>query len=298
MKLATFKLDGQSRLGVKVERGLIDVTASLERSPESGVCTDIMEVIAGGEATRASLEQYVKELLAENKAVFADEKAVEWEPCVTRPEKIICVGLNYRKHADETNAPYPEVPILFNKFNNTLAGHKSEIPVPAVTDKLDYEVELGIVIGKQTKNVSKEQALDSVFGYCAVNDLSARDLQFTTAQWMLGKISDKFSPTSPYVVTSDEVGDPQSLELKTYVNDEVRQDSNTEDMIFTCEEIVSYISKHLTLNPGDLILTGTPEGVVLGLPEEEQVYLKPGDVVTIEVEKVGQLTNTFVAERE
>jgi 2-keto-4-pentenoate hydratase/2-oxohepta-3-ene-1,7-dioic acid hydratase in catechol pathway len=186
---------------------------------------------------------------------------------------------------------------LFNKFDNTLTGHKSEIPVPKVTNMLDYEVELGIVIGQKAKNVKEEEALDYVFGYCAVNDLSARDLQMRTHQWLLGKSCDKFSPIGPYLVTSDEVGNPNDLALKTYVNGELRQDSNTSDMIFSCAEIVSYISRHMTLEPGDIILTGTPEGVVLGYPEEKQVYIKPGDEVTVEIEKLGSLTNYFVDEK-
>src|SRR5690606_33440597 len=207
------------------------------------------------------------------KAVFVNDDEITWGPCVTRPHKIICVGLNYRKHADETNAPYPEVPILFNKFDNTLTGHKDEIRVPKVTKKLDYEVERGIVIGKKAKYVDVDAALDHVFGYCTVNDLSARDLQLRTPQWLLGKSCDKFSPVGPFLVTADEVGDPNNLSLKTYVNGELRQDSNTSDMIFNCAEIVSYISQHMTLEPGDIILTGTPEGVVMGYPEEEQHYI-------------------------
>ena len=158
-------------------------------------------------------------------------------------------------------------------------------------------MELGIVIGKKTKNVSKEDALSHVFGYCTVNDLSARDLQMRTHQWLLGKTCDDFSPAGPYLVTADEVGDPNNLSLKTYVNDELRQDSNTSDMIFSCAEIVSYISQHMTLVPGDLILTGTPEGVVFGLPADQRVYIQPGDVISVEIEKLGKLTNKFVEEK-
>ena len=256
-----------------------------------------MSIIAGNKEEVSKLQDFIDHAITEDKAVFINEDEITWGPSVTRPHKIICVGLNYRKHADETNAPYPEVPILFNKFDNTLTGHKSEIPVPKVTEKLDYEVELGIVIGKKAKYVSEDEALDYVFGYSPVNDLSARDLQLRTPQWLLGKTCDKFSPVGPYLVTADEVGNPNDLSLKTYVNGEVRQDSNTSDMIFSCAEIVSYISQYMTLVPGDIILTGTPEGVVLGLPEDQQVYLQPGDVVTVEIEKLGSLTNYFVEEK-
>ncbi|WP_099352580.1 fumarylacetoacetate hydrolase family protein [Fredinandcohnia onubensis] len=289
MKFATIN----EKLAVQLQGKLIDIEATAIQNNWDRVPSDIMEVINLKEAERARFEEKLKNAFS---VVEYDENEVTWGPAVTKPHKIICVGLNYRKHADETNASYPEYPILFNKFDNTLTGHNCEIVVPNVTKELDYEVELGIVIGKKTKDVSKEDALSQVFGYCTVNDLSARDLQFRTQQWLLGKTSDGFSPIGPYLVTSDEVGDPNNLALKTYVNGELRQDSNTSDMIFNCAEIVSYISKYMTLEPGDLILTGTPEGVVLGLPIEERVYIQPGDEVTVEVEKLGRLTNAFVKE--
>lgn len=298
MKLVTFIKEGKQVLGVKIENGIIDIEAALSEIPNEQVQTNIMEVIAGGQETISVLEDYLSTLPTSNEASYLkNEEEIQWGPCVTQPNKIICVGLNYRKHADETNAPYPEVPILFNKFNNTLTGHKCEIAVPKVTKQLDYEVELGVVIGKKAKYVSKEDALDHVFGYCTVNDLSARDLQLRTPQWLLGKTCDDFSPMGPYLVTADEVGNPNNLQVKTYVNGKVRQDSNTSDMIFYVDEIVSYISQHMTLTPGDVILTGTPEGVVLGYPAEKQVYIQPGDEVTVEIEKLGMLTNTFIEEK-
>lgn len=295
MKLLTFIKAGKQALGVKTASGIVDVEAALVAHPAQGVATDVMDVIEGGQAAVAALTAYVESLPETGDFRLAEESLV-WGPSVTRPNKIICVGLNYRKHADETNAPYPEYPILFNKFNNTLTGHQHPVAVPKVTEKLDYEVELAIVIGKTAKYVSEEESLDYVFGYSAVNDLSARDLQLRTQQWLLGKSCDDFSPLGPYLVTADEVGDPQNLALKTIVNGEVRQDSNTSDMIFTCKQIVSYISQHMSLVPGDVILTGTPEGVIMGYPPEKQVYLQPGDVVTVEIEKLGSLTNHFVAE--
>jgi len=298
MKLVTIVQDGTQVLGVKTEAGIIDIPAALSAHPaDAQVPQDVMTVIEGGAEAVAALQAYVDGLPGgEGAAYIHDEETVQWGPCVTRPNKIICVGLNYRKHAEETHAPIPETPILFNKFNNTLTGHKAEIAVPKVTEKLDYEAELVIVIGKNAKYVAKEQALDHVFGYAAVNDLSARDLQLRTQQWLLGKTCDDFSPLGPYLVTADEVGNPNDLAIKSIVNGEVRQNSNTSDMIFYCDEIVSYISQHMTLVPGDIILTGTPEGVVLGYPKEQQVYLQPGDEVTIEIEKLGSLTNRFIAE--
>lgn len=298
MKLLSLTKEGRYTLGIHTEAGIIDIEQALQSYPSQSVIpATVMEVIEGGDSAVQALNAYVQALpKSDNQAFIVDESTIQWGPCVTHPNKIICVGLNYRKHAEETNAKIPAYPILFNKFNNTLTGHLHEIAVPKVTEKLDYEAELVIVIGKKAKYVSKEDALSHVFGYCNVNDLSARDLQLRTPQWLLGKSCDDFSPLGPYLVTADEVGNPNDLSIKTTVNGEVKQSSNTSDMIFHCDEIVSYISRHMTLVPGDIILTGTPEGVVLGLPEDQQVYLKPGDVVTIEIEKLGALTNRFIEE--
>ncbi|HZG85054.1 fumarylacetoacetate hydrolase family protein [Paenibacillus sp.] len=300
MKLVTFIENGEFRLGVATEKGVVDVAAAAAALASfAGAPTDVHAVIEGGQAAIEALSALVDAALSDanvSAQALKAEDALTFGPCVTRPNKIICVGLNYRKHAEETNAPIPQYPILFNKFNNTLTGHGHDVPLPRVSNAVDYEAELVIVIGKTAKYVDRENALDHVFGYCNVNDLSARDLQMRTPQWLLGKTCDKFSPLGPYLVTADEVGDPNALDIRCIVNGEVRQNSNTSDMIFRCDEIVSYISQHMTLVPGDIILTGTPEGVVLGYPEEKRVYLKPGDVVTIEIEKLGTLTNRMVAE--
>ncbi|RED63983.1 fumarylacetoacetate hydrolase family protein [Cohnella lupini] len=299
MKLLNIIDNEQSRLGVLTGQGVLDIKAALSDSSNEGIPTTVQEVLEGGDSSLAALRVFVDEALASSdkyRAFFREESGLTLGSCVTHPNKIICIGLNYRKHAEETKADIPEFPILFNKFNNTLAGHGESIPLPRVTQKVDYEAELVIVIGKKAKYVSKEDALSHVFGYCNVNDLSARDLQLRTSQWLTGKSCDKFSPLGPYLVTADEVGDPNRLEIKCYVNGEVRQNSNTSDMIFACDEIVSYVSQHMTLVPGDIILTGTPEGVVLGKPKDQRVYLKDGDVVTVQIEKLGSLTNTMVKE--
>jgi len=298
MKLLMFKKNDNIALGVKLENGIVDVETALQDHPaDAQLPQSVMEVIEGGTSSTKALEAYIS-TLDHNKAkrYMLNENTIQWEPCVTSPNKIICVGLNYRKHAEETNSPIPEYPILFNKFNNTLTSHKKDVAIPKVTEKLDYECELVIVIGKKAKYIAKEEALNYVFGYCCVNDLSARDLQLRTQQWLLGKTCDDFSPLGPYLVTADEVSNPNNLNIKTIVNGEVRQNSNTSDMIFNCEEIVSYISQHMTLVPGDIILTGTPEGVVMGYPPEKQVYLQPGDEVSIEIEGLGKLTNRMVKE--
>lgn len=302
MKLATLIEQGDYRLGVKTDAGIFHVQAALQAvKPEGGsvLPTSVQEVIAGGREAVAALEAFMKQVgeQAETPSVYwRDEASLVFGPCVTHPNKIICVGLNYRRHAEETNAPIPASPILFNKFNNALAGHGEEIALPAATEQADYEAELAIVIGKTAKNVSEPEARAHMFGYCCANDLSARDLQMRTSQWLLGKSCDKFAPLGPYLVTADEVGNPNRLDIRCTVNGEMRQHSNTSDLIFDCDEIVSYISRHMTLVPGDIILTGTPEGVVLGYPEDKRQYLRAGDVVTIEIEKLGTLTNRMVAE--
>ncbi|CAM4385489.1 2-keto-4-pentenoate hydratase/2-oxohepta-3-ene-1,7-dioic acid hydratase in catechol pathway [Paenibacillus endophyticus] len=300
MKLVTIEHEGQFRLGIKRNDGIFNISAALERFPNAGISSDVMAVIEGGAESLAALAAYADHVLESAETLdglLMPEEGVRFGPCVTRPNKIICVGLNYRKHAVETNAPIPEYPILFNKFNNTLTGHRENIALPErVTSQVDYEAELVIVIGKTAKYVSKDEALQHVFGYCNVNDLSARDLQMRTQQWLLGKSCDDFSPIGPYLVTADEIPDPNNLEIKCIVNGETRQHSNTSDMIFPCDEVVSYISQHMTLAPGDIILTGTPEGVVLGYPEDRRVYLKDGDVVTIEIEGLGSLTNRLISE--
>jgi 2-keto-4-pentenoate hydratase/2-oxohepta-3-ene-1,7-dioic acid hydratase in catechol pathway len=279
MKLLTFYQDNQLKVGIKTSNGVVELDHTFEEVLQH---RDLQEISS----------------FTERAVNFLQEDDLELGPCVPNPGKIICVGMNYRKHAEETNSPIPEYPILFNKFNNTLTAHNREIEIPGVTNQLDYEAELVIVVGKEMKNVAVDCALDYVFGYCIVNDLSARDLQFLTNQWLLGKTCDGFSPLGPYLVTADEVGNPNDLYMKTYVNGELRQNSNTSDMIFDCAFILSYISQHMTLSPGDIILTGTPEGVVLGNPPELQNYLKDGDVVSIEIEGLGVLENRFIVKEE
>lgn len=295
MKLLTYNQEGQLKFGIRTDKGVLDVASASRKFQANEVPATIQDAIAGGENAVRALDSLAAQA-ASDAALWLKEDDLQLGPCVPNPGKIICIGLNYRKHAEETGSPVPEYPILFNKFNNTIAANGDVISLPKASSKVDYEAELTIVIGKTAKYVSKEEALDYVFGYCNVNDLSARDLQMRTQQWLLGKTCDGFSPIGPYLVTADEVGDPNQLSIKSIVNGEVRQHSNTNDMIFHCDEIISYISQHFTLSPGDIILTGTPEGVVMGYPPEKQVYLQDGDVVSIEIEKLGTLTNRFAAE--
>lgn len=290
MITVTFYKSEQLCIGVKTEKGILDVAAALAVYPDQQAPASVSTLLAGGETGKEQLAKLV-DLAYRQDSLFLAEETLHFAPCVPETKKILCVGLNYKKHADECGMAYPPSPLLFSKFDNALAAHQEDIPLPAKSEQVDYEAELAIVIGKEAKQVTEQEALSYVYGYCNANDLSARDLQFKTSQWLLGKTCDKFSPLGPYLVSRDEVRNPNQLAIRSIVNGEVRQNSNTSDMIFNCEEIISYISQHMTLYPGDVILTGTPEGVITGYPVDERVWLKAGDVVTIEVEKLGRLTN-------
>jgi 2,4-diketo-3-deoxy-L-fuconate hydrolase len=212
---------------------------------------------------------------------------------IERPRKIVCVGLNYKDHAEEQGVELPAEPLLFAKFTTSLIGPGEAIVIPPLVQQCDYEAELGVVIGATVRNISRENALEAVAGYVCANDVSARDLQFADKQWTRGKSPDTFCPVGPQLVPAAEVGDPHNLRIRAIVNGEVLQDSSTANLIFGIDEIIAYITQTSTLEPGDLILTGTPAGV--GVFRDPQRLLQPGDVVTVEVEGVGELTNPVVA---
>jgi 2-keto-4-pentenoate hydratase/2-oxohepta-3-ene-1,7-dioic acid hydratase in catechol pathway len=208
---------------------------------------------------------------------------------IDRPQKIVCVGLNYRDHAEEQGAPLPERPILFAKWPNTLIGPGEPILIPAISQKVDYEAELGVVIGSRVRGASVENALEAVSGYVCVNDVSARDLQFADGQWVRGKSPDTFCPAGPHLVPAAEISDPQALSIRAILNGQVMQASTTANMVFGVAEIVSFVSQAITLEPGDLIATGTPAGV--GAFRDPPVFMQPGDEITIEIQGLGSLTN-------
>ncbi len=215
---------------------------------------------------------------------------IELAPPVSRPSKIIAIGLNYLDHADEGKAKVPASPLVFAKFSNSVIGPSDDISwSQAVTQKVDFEAELAVVIGRETRDCPEEKALQSVFGYTCANDVSARDLQFGDGQWVRGKSLDTFCPVGPWIVSADEIPDPQNLHIQSRLNGQVMQDSNTEHMIFPVAHLVSFMSRHFTLFPGDLILTGTPSGV--GVFREPSVYMKDGDEIVVEIEKIGVLRN-------
>lgn len=283
LKFVSFESVDGIKLGIATEKGIIDVRKAAEKNGISAPIT-IDEVIAAGETGLNQLQQVLSK--AEE---ILEEAAITYAPAVQKPGKIICSGANYRAHVAEANLNIPEHPIYFPKYQNSLAAHNKEIAPPAITQQVDYEVELVAVIGKQAKNVSQEEALDYVFGYTVGNDLSARELQFRGPQWMFGKAIDNFAPIGPYLVTADEITDPQNLDLKCWVNGDLRQSSNTKNMIFPIAEMVSDLSKIMTLEPGDVLFTGTPEGVILG--REQKDWLKEGDEIICEVEGIGTLVN-------
>ncbi|MGI6225010.1 MAG: fumarylacetoacetate hydrolase family protein [Peptococcales bacterium] len=292
MKFVSVLEDNVYRVGIQTEKGILNLQKASEKF-NIPVHTNIMDLINDWDKEKASINSLLGLALNDEKGLFYDEENIVYGPCVTNPEKILCIGLNYRQHAIESNMAIPTSPVIFNKFNNSLAGHNQTVKIPSLAKKIDYEVELVIVMGQTAKNVSEEEALSKVFGYCTGNDLSARDLQFKTNQWLLGKACDGFGPIGKYLVTADEVGDPNNLHLETRVNGEIRQSFNTSDMIFNCAFLVSYISQYMTLRPGDIIFTGTPQGVIMGYPEEQQVWLKAGDEVICEIEKLGELKVTL-----
>ena len=286
MKLLNFSTaDNTIRLGIATEKGIIDVQAVASKA-SLDVPTDMQTAIEAGTDSLSAVVANADSYLSESDIKFA--------PALTSPEKILCIGLNYGKHAEESGMAVPDTPVVFSKFNNTLAAHGDDVPLPNNALEYDYEVELGVVIGKTARYVSEADALDYVFGYCTINDLSVRDLQMRTSQWLLGKTMDKGLPIGPYIVSSDEVSNPHDLQLTTHVNGELRQNSNTSDLIFNINQVISYLSQYFTLKPGDVISTGTPEGVGMGMTPK--TWLKAGDTSTVEIQGLGALTNTYSSE--
>jgi 2-keto-4-pentenoate hydratase/2-oxohepta-3-ene-1,7-dioic acid hydratase in catechol pathway len=283
MKLLYFKKAGETRLGVMINDTVLDIDAWQELNGQ--------KIFSDHNITNSDV-QLIQQVIDEDGIsleFFLKESSLTIASCVPSPSKIICIGLNYRQHAAESGMAEPTIPVVFTKYNNTLINYGDDVVLGKVGKEFDYEVELGVVIGKKCKDVSKAKALDYVLGYCVSNDMSCRDLQFRSSQWLMGKSLDTFLPLGKYLVTTDEVGDVQNLHLSCTLNGEQRQNSNTSDMIFSVAEIIEDLSKHMTLEPGDLILTGTPEGVIFGMKEKN--WLKRGDVVTVEIEKLGSTTN-------
>ena len=291
MKLVTFTHAGRTALGALVagadgER-VVDLHGLDPRIP-----ADILGFLEAGSPALELARAALARAAADGGAPLAD---VTLQAPIPRPGKIICIGQNYRGHVRETNAAMPETPVIFAKYGNAVVGPGEPVVLPAAVERPDYEGELGVVIGRRCRNVPEAQALDYVAGYVAVNDVSARDWQFRNSQWTLGKTPDTFCPMGPALVTADEIGDPQDLGLRTIVSGEVLQQGHTSDMIFSVAHLIWDMARIMTLEPGDVIATGTPSGV--GFTRTPPRYLRPGDVVRIEIERIGALENPVVAER-
>jgi 2-keto-4-pentenoate hydratase/2-oxohepta-3-ene-1,7-dioic acid hydratase in catechol pathway len=294
MILLTYKTPNGLQLGIKTNQGVLDVAVAASALDLSEVALTPDDFYAGGNSALPPLADLLEATQKQGDATwFRDESSIKLGPCVPSPGKIICVGLNYLRHAQESGMAPPSTPVLFSKFSNSVAAPGGDIPLPSHAEAFDYEAELVVVIGKRAKNVSEGEALGHVLGYCNGNDISERNLQMLTGQWLLGKTLDKFMPLGPYTVTTDEAGNPNDMSVRLWFNGELRQHSNTSDLIFSVSEVISYASRYMTLEPGDVISTGTPEGVILGM--DEKVWMKPGDETIVEVGKLGHLSNRMVA---
>ncbi|ASS90232.1 MAG: FAA hydrolase family protein [Bacillaceae bacterium] len=305
MKLITFTEQGVTRIGAIEDGKVIDLHAAFEKKLESEgklrfkqiaeayVPADMNGFLQGG---KESLD-YAKEAVAfalkhekyKGKQLVFSKEDVKVEAPVPSPGKMICVGHNYREHILEMGREIPPYPVVFAKFANTVIGPEDDIPHYPISDQLDYEAEFAFVIGKRARNVSQAEALDYVAGYTIVNDVTYRDLQRRTLQWLQGKTVDGSAPMGPWLVTTDELSDPSGLEVVLTVNGEERQRSNTKNLVFSVQYLVEFLSGLMTLEPGDVILTGTPGGV--GVARDPQVFLKDGDVVRIEIDGIGALEN-------
>jgi 2-keto-4-pentenoate hydratase/2-oxohepta-3-ene-1,7-dioic acid hydratase in catechol pathway len=302
MKLAQFRSSTSTklRLGISLHERLFDVAELAEAVRQTGAevlkwlleSPDMLIAIRRGPSALDEIESLINEALSRghmNDGLALD--AIEFLPAVNA-SKILAIGRNYADHAKEGGAALPEAPLLFNKLPNSLNAHNAPIVLSPITNKVDYEAELAVVIGRQAKRVSEEESLEYVFGYTLINDVSARDLQFGDGQWTRGKGLDTFAPLGPFITTRNEIKDVQTLKIEGRLNGEVMQSSNTSRMIFKVAYLVSYLSQAVTLEPGDVIATGTPEGV--GFFRDPPVLLKAGDVFEVEIEGLGVLRNPVV----
>ena len=293
LTFTTLRYEGSGHLGIRTGQGIVDVErAAIALGVASPPRT--IEDVVGGRGDVAALARIATQAPP---SALKNEAEVEFAPLVSAPKKILCVGLNYRAHIAETGEKIPAFPDLFNKYNTALNRHMGTVAVSTLNaEQFDYESELVLIVGKTARNVSEADALSYVFGYTTGNDFSARDLQLRTSQWMTGKTPDQFAPIGPWLVTADQIPDPQTLQIQTFVNDETapRQDMNTSQMIFSCAKIISYTSQYITLEPGDVIFSGTPSGVILGYPKDKQVWLKAGDRIRTRISKLGELHFTLV----
>ena len=300
MRLVRYQSHEGPRLGVGVGELIYDAVKLFEqageRAPDVVVRADMKSICAAPDAVVVYLAEHLPQLkLAQSpdgQTCFAPGE-LKLLPPMPDPGKFICIGLNYQDHCDEQNKPRPERPILFGKYNNAIVGSGDDVIKSTVTEKLDFEGELAVVIGARAKRVKRANALDHVFGYTIVNDISARDVQKSDVQFLRAKSQDTFAPMGPCIVTIHDIKNPQELTIRTTVNGQLLQNSTTANMIFGVAELIEFISEGITLEPGDIISTGTPAGV--GVHRTPPILLQPGDVVQVEIGSIGSITNTIVA---
>ncbi len=286
MRLCTFRADGEPRLGAETARGIVDLRAA---DPALGA-TNLAGLLALGEDALARANESAEH--ARDEHVRARD-AVTLLPPVPNPSKIICVGLNYRDHAAEVKLELPQHVTIFAKWPNTLIGDGAPIVIPPESHRVDYEAELAFVIGRRAHRVAERDAYDYVGGYTCFNDVSVRDYQMRTSQWTFGKVFDTHGPCGPFLVTRDEVPDPHALRIRCSIDGEVLQDSNTSQLVFGIPRLIAELSAVMTLEPGDLVATGTPAGV--GTSRTPKRWIRPGERVRVEIERVGVLENPAVA---
>jgi acylpyruvate hydrolase len=290
MHLVTFTDDHGTRIGARIQHeGQHTILDLIQADPT--LPGTMLELLEAGEPTLATARQAVA---AFDASILIPENQVKLEAPVPRPGKIICVGLNYVDHAEEGGRDIPEYPTIFSKYANTVIGPGDPIIIPRVSSKIDFEVELAVVIGRKGRYVEEANALDYVAGFTALNDVTARDFQRLTSQWTVGKSFDTFAPMGPALVTSDEIIDPGNLDIALELNDETMQSSNTSKLIFSIPHLIRFLTQAMTLEPGDIISTGTPAGV--GVFRDQQIFLKPGDEVKLLIEGIGELVNPVAAE--
>ena len=283
MKLATFEESGSARTGLVVESGVIDLAKA-----DSAIPQDMLTLIREW----PSLESRVRAL--DGMTPHFALKQVRLKAPVPHPQKILAIGLNYADHIAESGVPKPDRQIWFSKLPNAVNGPYDPIQIPKASTSVDYEAEFVVIIGKRCRHVAKQDAAGVIFGYCAGNDVSVRDWQFHTTQWILGKSFDTHAPFGPWIVTPDEAGDPHALGIRCLVNGSLRQNSNTCNLVFNVFDQIALLSEAMTLEPGDVIFTGTPGGV--GFAAKPPTFLKAGDVVRVEIDRIGALEAGLVPE--
>lgn len=283
MKLVTCIHNGKTCIGALVDDSVVIATGNIEQADT------MISFLASGASGMAAMQNLIA--LGRSRVQLAD---VQLLAPIPRPGKFLGIGLNYADHINETGREKPEFPTFFTKQSTCVIGPGEAIHCPKVSEKVDYEGELGFVVGKRCRHVSVKNAYEFIAGYTICNDVTVRDWQHRTPTWTLGKSFDTHGPMGPWLVTADEIADPHNLSLQTWVDDELRQNANTREMIFNCYEMIAYLSQVMTLEPGDVISTGTPAGV--GVKMQPRGYLKPGQIVRIEIESVGVLSNPVISE--